>query len=63
MMCLSWFNQQTCKVRGSEQIEAPTGTAVSAQLNGAGAPCPDITWFWLGLAAIAGGMLMKGDRR
>lgn len=58
MMCLSWYNREICKVRGDEQALAPSGVQVTSPQTA----CPDIGWFWLGVAALVGGAVLK-DRK
>jgi hypothetical protein len=48
MMCLGWKTKSECKTRGTGIVP---GTGTSS--------CPDITWFYLALAAIGIGALIQ----
>jgi hypothetical protein len=70
MMCLGWDNNPVCRPPDVVQIVAPD-TSLTATAAGLGVPlsssggvasaaCPDITWFYIGAALVAGGALLKG---
>lgn len=48
MMCLGWKTKSDCKARPSVNVTQPAGST-----------CPDITWFYLALAAIGLGAVVK----
>jgi hypothetical protein len=47
MMCLGWSTRPKCEAREPQVVAAP------------GSMCPDITWFWVALAAIGIGAVSK----
>lgn len=72
MMCLGWDNNPVCQPPDVVQVIAPSpssqatadGTGVPmTSSGGVAATCPDITWFWIASALVAGGALMKGAAR
>ena len=48
MMCLGWKTKAECKTRGTVEIGGDQAS-----------PCPDITWFYLALAAIGVGAMVQ----
>lgn len=48
MMCLGWKTKSECKARPSVNMAGDDS-----------AKCPDITWFYLALAAIGLGAVVK----
>lgn len=50
-MCLGWKTKANCKARPAVNVTQPTGDT-----------CPNISWFWLALAAIGIGTAMKGGK-
>jgi len=50
MMCLGWKTKANCKARPAVNATEPSNT------------CPDISWFWLALAAIGIGTVTKGAK-
>lgn len=71
MMCLGWDNNPICKpAPDTVIITAPAITPEAVQvITSGGDPlpygtlCPDITWFWIASALVAGGALLKGMSR
>lgn len=59
MMCLGWDNNPICQpAPDTVQITAPAITPAAIAVA-----CPDIDWFWISLALVAGGALLKGVAR
>lgn len=52
MMCLGWSTKEDCSGRPAQQITTPSA-------------CPNISWFWIGVAAIGAGLIFApaGGRR
>jgi hypothetical protein len=50
-MCLGWKTKANCKARPAVNVTQPSGNT-----------CPDITWFYLALAAIGIGTVVKGGK-
>lgn len=45
-MCLGWKSKENCQ---TVQVTPPACPAA----------CPDITWFWVGVAAVAAAAMVK----
>jgi hypothetical protein len=52
-LCLGWYNRPTCSARRPIDL-TPNPNADPTQNQ-----CPDVSWFWLGLAAIGIVKLMQ----
>lgn len=52
-MCLGWYNRPTCSARRPIDLTSNPATDPTQ------AQCPDIGWFWLALAAIGIGAVVK----
>lgn len=50
-MCLGWKTKANCKARPAVNVTQPSGDT-----------CPNISWFWLALAAIGIGTAVKGSK-
>lgn len=64
MMCLGWTNKPYCAARNAAQVVPPSNTAVvvgpgTTGVIQAGGACPDVSWFWLGMAAVVVGAVVK----
>lgn len=54
-MCLGWYNRPTCSAR------RPIDLTSNPAIDPANPTCPDISWFWLGAAAIIVAGFMKSN--